>query len=460
MPISVLDRSKIELQDITIDYNDNNNQNAINFTSSQIGKYPYIYYKGFDIDPNDIISFTLNNNKFVPYLEIEFRDKSDLMWDENFPIDNEIISLYIRTYDDVTMPIRMDFKILEIDIIKPKPGEKNDKIFKLTGQIDIDSLYYCDFFSKKGTSFNVLRNIANDNDLGYASNVENSNDDMTWINPSSSNADFIYEITKHSYISDNSFIWSFVDFYYNLNYIDIEKIFKEDISEQQSTTNYNYFNKDNQSQKNMNLILTNHPDYLNSNLYLNKFYLSNSSTKINLEEGYRKIVYYYNKNIQNLNKITVDSLSFTEGNSIIMKDTSKSNLLYKNLVKKEYTGKIDTDNVHENYNFALVQNKFNLNFLQKLNMVVYLREPNFSLYRFQKVNIEIYKLSKLDTVEDQSRTFEDPNQAKHIDDIKLNNKLSGEWIITGIRFIFNKYEGNIQELTLVKREITAFYNKK
>lgn len=37
---------------------------------------------------------------------------------------------------------------------------------------------------------------------------------------------------------------------------------------------------------------------------------------------------------------------------------------------------------------------------------------------------------------------------------KIIHKLSGEWLITGINFIFDRNSGNYQEVTLIKRELT------
>ena len=42
-------------------------------------------------------------------------------------------------------------------------------------------------------------------------------------------------------------------------------------------------------------------------------------------------------------------------------------------------------------------------------------------------------------------------------DDKIIHKLSGEWLITSINMVFSKDDGVIQELTLVKRELTKEY---
>lgn len=87
-----------------------------------------------------------------------------------------------------------------------------------------------------------------------------------------------------------------------------------------------------------------------------------------------------------------------------------------------------------------------------------MKKPNYGLYRFQKVLVELYNFGKPDNEEEvygkRPENIEDEGQY----DNKIINKLSGEWLITAINFTFSTKEGNVQELTLVKRELTDVYN--
>ena len=42
---------------------------------------------------------------------------------------------------------------------------------------------------------------------------------------------------------------------------------------------------------------------------------------------------------------------------------------------------------------------------------------------------------------------------KDMDKMKLNKRLSGDWLITGINFVFDKKDGIYQEVVMVKREL-------
>jgi hypothetical protein len=50
---------------------------------------------------------------------------------------------------------------------------------------------------------------------------------MTWINPNLSYKAFIKQVTDHSYKNESSFFDCFIDRYYVLNFINVEKQFKQ-----------------------------------------------------------------------------------------------------------------------------------------------------------------------------------------------------------------------------------------
>ncbi len=80
--------------------------------------------------------------------------------------------------------------------------------------------------------------------LGFSSNVRESNDEMTWINPNDTYKEFIKDITRYSWISEDSFIWTFIDFNYNLNYVDIQLELNEFTkNEQEPIKRYKYRKK-------------------------------------------------------------------------------------------------------------------------------------------------------------------------------------------------------------------------
>ena len=454
--IEVKDRPTIKAKDIVIDYNKDSNPNIENSTEF-IGKYPYVYVNGAVIEPRFVRSMKICNDKILPYIDIEFIDTNYVIIDDNFPLDDSVISIFVKPSDDTLMPIRMDFKIFEFYANKDTKGQET-MTFIIKGYINVDDLYLLDFKAYEGTSYDVIREMCKEYGLGFATNVSSTSDKMTWLNFNEYNLKFINNIILHSYKGDDTFLFGYIDFYYNFNYVDIETALKEDVSKQVNINDNKKYDKDQPAQVTP-LTLSNHPDKESTNMFISSYLVDNKSTSTNINSVYNNFVTYYDQGEMAYRSYLLDAISDTsDGNSIIMKGGGKDNNVLCTAQKNyDWYGKIDTDNVHKNYLYAGLQNKNNLDFLQKLKLVVVLDKPNFNLYRFQKVNVELYNMSKTsDEIPNaNSNTIKEQGYDQYKE--KIIHKLSGEWLITGINFVFDRADGNHQEITLIKRELTAEY---
>jgi len=294
--------------------------------------------------------------------------------------------------------------------------------------------------------------------LGFASNIDNTNDLMLWINPADSNLEFIQQVVKHSYRSEESFLLAYIDFYYNLNYVDIESTLNEDITDMKgigSAVNLTKVKDETPTQ----LFLTDHPDKINTNMFIQKYNLLNSTMKVNLSIGYQKYLSFYDKLGNTQYTFIMDTISTpgAKGKNVILKGkVGEVSEIADNSWDGDFLGIYDSDNVHPNYLYAGMQNKQNLEFLQKVKMKVTLGMMNFNLYRFQKIEIRFYKLQEMNDeetrVEVNEKTVEQ-GAGLDFDAKRLNQRLSGEWLITAINYTFNKVGGFAQELTVVRREL-------
>lgn len=420
-----------------------------------LSKTPLIYFNNILIDGTKIKRLFLYNTEFLPRIEIEFEDPSTNILKDNYPLDNSIVSFYIDSKNDAFYSIRMDFKVISFDTIK-KYNYKENVYFRIVGILNVDDFYKTEYESYIGTSYSVINEITKNIGLGFASNIENSNDQQVWINNAMYKIDFIKKIIEHSYISDKTFVFGFVDFYYNFNYIDIEKQLSEDISNQMTVIDSKLIKNDDKSSI-VNLKLSNSPDFNNTEFKINKYTIENDSTSTNLNYGYRHKVIYFDSYENKIKKYLIDAITNDSENNIVLKDNSEEgDKLYNNMIKTSYLGKCSV-NVHANYIHSKIHNSMNLDFLQKLKMTVELNKVNYALYRFQKINVELYDLSSIEKEKDLKRDVNEKNIYK----TKLIERLSGEWLITGIKYIYDIERGeNIQELTLVKRELTLNYKNK
>lgn len=462
--IEVIEKAKIKTEDITFQLND---PLSADILAQSFDYTPYVYIKklndtttnppivGTNIDPRDIISVKLYNDKFLPEIELCCYDSKGILFNDLYPFDHDtLICIFIKSSSENTMPIRMDFRCTTYRTVKV---EENRDIFKyiICGILNVDDLHYSRYEAKRGTSYNVLKELALQFNLGWASNISTSNDEMCWINPQETYLHFIDEITRYSWISEDSFIWTFIDFYYNLNYVDIQSELNEFNREELGEFTNKQMEK-NPEEKNVLLYLTNNTAYNMTNKYICKFDLINKSFKVNLKKNYKMKSTWYIKNENTVYKqdlkelITDDTNLNTDDGSLKQLFDKPSQLYVENINDEYFVGKMDTENnVHKNYGIAKASNKYNLDTLEKMVLTVVLKQVNFSIKRFQNIKIEIYNPQDLLS---QNANIKSPEN-------NINTKLSGYWFVTGINYEFKRKNGVEQEITLMRRDLSIDYGK-
>ena len=427
---------------------------------------PYVYMKkindtinnppidGTNIDPRDIIYLKLHNSKFLPEIELFCYDSKGILFNDLYPFDHDtLICIFVKANSENLMPIRMDFRLTSYETIKSDERESFKYLIK--GILNVDELNYTRYESYKDTSYNTIKQIALNMNLGFTSNVQSSDDKMTWINPSETYINFIRDITKYAFISEDSFIWTFIDFYYNINYIDIQLELNEFNKNEQGAITSKLTER-NPDEKNIPLYLTNNKAYSMTNIYISKFNLVNQSFKINLEKCYRMKSTWYNKNTNTvsrkyLKELETDQNKLGKGEGTLRQLVDKTSKIYCENINDEYfIGKFDTvDNVHPNYALAKLSNHWNLINMEKMKLVITLNQINFSIKRFQTLKIEIYNPNDLFS--------SDAKNKKPTDNI--NTRLSGYWYVTGINYIYKRSGGPEQEITLSRRDLSINYGQ-
>ena len=433
------DKEKLKLNDITFEANlSTDNENKL---IDNIELYPVVYYQGYSISLSSIKHFTIDLNGFSPTFSMVFNDTTGIMMDRGFPVDDSDITIRIPSRSKLFKSVFLQFKIVTFSII----GEKaNSKIMSITGELDVNNLYLNEFKSYKNmSSWKCIYDVCKNAGLGFSSNISDTKDYMTWINPGLDVYDFVQTVLSNSWNGESSFLWTFIDQYYQLNFIDVEKALEEDISKDlMSLTQENILNP-NKDETLVKLVLSNDPALQSETNYFESFKILNQSTKISLSNGYSKLAYYFDRRGAWTNRagaflsFEVDSINTpgSENNSIILKGKPKDYDFYKNNVNLKYIGKIDSSNVHKEYAYSDVQNEQNLQDLQKISIEIVLPNANFAVKKFKKVKIFFSNLYK--------RTVSD----------EFNAKMSGQWLITGIKYKLNNKKKLIQVLTLVKREL-------
>ena len=400
-----------------------------------LGYIPFVYFDDLQIEQQHLIYFQLFLKENIPQVQITFVDATGLMSQRGFPLDNTKLKVFINTRSDESRTIFLEFKIINV---KKEPG----MVITLKGAIDIDDLYTINYESfANSSSIEVLQKVSKQLGLGFNTNINVTNDRMNWLNYGRKVYQFLKYVTNNGYISDNDFCSYYIDYYYNLNYINLQKELLRDVSNDELIQD-NFLPEtitgEKQPPQKSKAILT--TDYIanSTNVYISDFKVLNNSTSISIQEGYLKQVFYYDNQKKEKLIFELDTLS---------DDTDRRNLIdlkspgqggkefYKSNFTQEYIGKLDVDNIHANYNYADFINNRNLQELEKITLIATLPHPNFSLYIFQKISVAIL------------------NQFSDLYNKRVNERLTGNYLITNIKFEYSS-KGMIQILHLSRRDLS------
>jgi predicted chitinase len=398
-------------------------------TKESLGNFPFIWYNSYQIAVTDVSYFHLYMSNNLPTVKIVFRDSLNKMKDQGFPLDDTKISVFLNPRTTQLKPIHMDFKIVNFQVDEPT--------YTVTGVLDVSKLYVKEFKSYSNiSSYKVLTQIAKDTGLGFNSNINDTNDAMTWINPGERVYEFLNKIIDSSYLSDESFILGYVDYYYNYNFVDLEKELSRDLKQELGIANVG-IEEITQTQKKegvSNLFITNDYSMNSSNSFFESYRIINNSTSISIRQGYLTKVKFYDEIQKDYLVFDIDSITTKGDTKIILKGAPQDESFFKENYNTIYTGKLDTDNMHKNYHYSLIQNDRNIIDLQKIALEVVMHTPNYNVYKFQKIFVFI------------------SNQASTPSTSHVNNRLTGEWLIVDIQFTFDG-ESYRQVLKLIKREL-------
>lgn len=477
----------IKLDEIKFDsYGEEKGANQL---SKEHGSYvPFVKINGINIMPMDINSFTLSLNGFLPTCSISFVDSSHMFSADAIPRDGDVMSIRIAAkQNDSFKDIRCDFLITrasnkEAETYTPPFTRKS---FTMQGILKIPGLNIEECISYKAdTTDNHLKEIAKTLQLGYATNVDATNDKMTRVCPYISRMKFIEDMISHSYIDDKSFQIGFVDPYYYLNFVDLNKLFNS--KNEMEETLMHLFNVDRSlggdTTEDMQkikgkMVLTNHSNFGGSSQFIESNSLINNSGGISFANGTKRTLQFFeNDSDENLVTFDIEPLASDK-----MRDNEeplkgrRGEDDWKKEVRQKYVGRIDVDaehgNMHLNYYTSSISNNINKSEIYKMGLNITLPTPNLGLYRGMKIPVLIFSkdasesmamkntkdvMAKngFDTLGKEIFNENIDKENPYIDKEVLDEFKSGYYIIDEIIYTFDKSAPSqfIQKIKLLRRE--------
>jgi hypothetical protein len=439
---------------------------------------PEVRVNGYDVQMDRLNLFTLMNDKFYPTCRLQFADVDGLFTARFYPKDGDLMQVNIRSQGDETTfkPIRIDFTIIECKPIGGGGEEANEYLIR--GRMFVPKLFTESVeYEENVTSFTALSNIAERMQLGFASNVEDTADAMTWTNPNDTTETWVQDIVANSYLNEETFFTSYIDPYYYLTLVDVNRFFSQEgaIEASQSfTTNAGDTMGADGAQGQTDGI----PNYLSNMVqmqgtarYIVKHQMVNKSGAISKANGYKRYTQYWDLEAKEWISEFVDPLTNDTPGMI---PATKGRLIdgevegpRNDQVKYKYLG-TQGDNVHAQYQYSTVLNYQNITEINKMGMVISLDTVNPALMRYTRIYCQILEFASpiksvlLAPSQDEIEGDEAPQTReggadendKASESGVVNEYLTGFYVISGVEWVYAKPGPVGMKLTLQRREFT------
>lgn len=363
------------------------------------------FVDAYTVPIDQIIEMEVAQTGFLPTCRVTIWDKNHLFGHLYYPVFDPVMSVYVKPENPNLKPLRCDFLITHIG---STPMEDGTKMYHVEGELYIPRLY--DNVSKSYSqvkSTDCLKAVCTDLGLGYSSNEENTDDLMTWVNPNLSYYSFIRdEVVKRAYKDDRSFFTCFIDRYYCLNFVNVEKQMAQDGDFDQSFI-VDHFVKsqgvlstgdkliDGLSVQ-ADVVLSNHPVAQGSVNAIKEHRVVSNNGDVLRREAFRKQMYWYDSTQQKSLNFFIEPLSSTqtltgsEHQTPILPDLSA-------LQVKKWTG-FEFGNAHKHNKYAQALNFHNMAEMEKSQLLVELNALNPVVTRGSRVPVSIYNETYFDAM--------------------------------------------------------------
>lgn len=366
------------------------------YSRTQGFNHPLIQINEFIFKENDVAYFKIDTSGFVPTVVCTILVKSKMMYSTSFPKDGDVFSVFIRSKDDAYKPIRNDYEITSVQV-EGERKEMTPEWMTITGVLYVPGLTDMKCFSKTGTSYDVLLSIANDLNLGFASNEINTKDEQTWLCTYKTVQEFIQEVAGAAWKDEKSFFTCFIDVFYHLNFVNVDPLFSLEpgrelgISIESYTTDFDIDTK--LIKNNLSILFTNNLMAQYSSQWINKYQQINKANTVNRESGYVKYNHYYDALLRKPVKMFIDPLTSpgSEEKKYILKGRNNKDQRFER-VTHEWMGTLygmNGENQHSKFFQAVIWNSQNMVHLDKLYLEIELDNINMTVRKYQVIPLLI-----------------------------------------------------------------------
>lgn len=440
---------------------------------------PIIRVNQYDVQGDRLEMFKIDCTGFYPTCRFTFYDRDGMFTARHFPKDGDLIQVFIRSAGEETTfkPIRIDFTVNDIKPLGGGGSTNEPNLILIEGRMNVPNLFTENVEYQEGNSWDALLNIAEGLQLGYASNVDATSDSQIWTNPYDTPMKFIEDIVANTYLDDDSFFTAYIDPYYNLTLVEVNRLFgQEDALETSLMFTQNAGDtigagSPEESEYTFPNLLSNMVQMQGTSRYISTYQQINQSGQITRDNGYKRFTQFWDLNTKEFISEFVDPIV---GDTPGMVPATKGRIVNGEVegprneqVKYKYLG-TQGDNVHENYMYSAILNYQNLAEINKFGMTIELDAINPGLWRYSRIYCQIleYGQNVKETLvapnddpnvpsgtQRREQTEENAGSDASSQNGVINEYLTGFYVITGIEYILTKPGGIRQRLHLRRREV-------
>lgn len=419
-----------------------------------------------------IKSLSVWYDELVPRVSITLIDENSVFGAGGYPLTNIIASVYIQSQHSKLKSFSGDYIITSINSIS-LPGS-NTSVYTISGELHVPKLngQFSKSFSKS-TSLATLKKVADELQLGFADNQpEDTKDEMTWLMPNYSYKSFINHVKKMAYSGEESFFDCFIDRYYTLNFINVEKMFSQDpetdktvIALVQNAINKTRveLDKEEANDAEVDLVLSNYRQLKGSETFIKDFSMISNHGEILLENSLKKEIYWYDHGGNDSPDSKSDDVNFinhpveplitlpgndgTAPQTVTIDEYSNSDT-----VVGVWKG-VDYGNAHAEYKYANLLNDHNIKETYKNRLKIKLSGFNTTVLRGSRVAVAIFlereaamaaakARRELGDVIDQKNEISSGNDAydSYADSHFLDKALTGFYYVSSVSYSYNDGE--------------------
>ena len=427
--------------------------------------YPFLSINNYVFDADEIKLFKIDATDFLPQVTFMFTlTKTDAFRSQGYPKDGDILNVFIRAKNNAFKPIRNDYIIK--NVMSGGGGNENaGGTTTISGELFIPHIKDELIKSYSGTSFDVLNKIAQELEMGFATNETSTTDSQAWLCAGSTWEEYINHIVEAAWKDENSFYKCYIDVYYHLNFINVNNQIEGDGAMAAGildvTIAKDFFNNKvgdvAAAEKPVGKFLTNMGNMSGTNMFIRDYKTKNESSRINEQYGYKYNVQFFDLKSLKYWNIFVDPKTSdgAENKKIILKGRTfpkkeeekdaqgrspSASEYWKTQNKFVWKG-IQSTNVHDKYTFAIAHNERNLLELKKLYLEVNVERWNPNIYNSERIPLLL--ISQADPVKaaadasNNDAVAQDTPQGAGAQP-SMDQFYSGFYMVNGIMFTYNQ----------------------